>query len=254
MDYRKPRGTSEILPNEFPGWQNVNHCFSKICEVFCFERIITPSFEFALLFDRSLGAETDIVSKEMFVFEDRKNRKLALRPEATAGIVRSITENKLLEEHKLPLKLAYWENMFRYDRPQKGRNREFWQCGGEIFDRNNIANDIEIISMIVTFFGMLKIKNWKLKINFIGSNDCKLKYSNHISNVLADKIIYFCGDCQRRIKSNPLKILDCKMDHDNEHLLLVQNIGSFLSEDEKMRFSAIQILLKNLNIGSFHWK
>ena len=248
MKYQKPRGTSEILPSAFSIWQNVRYIFDKISNLFCFEKINTPTFEMAELFNRTIGEESDIVSKEMFIFQDKKGRTFALRPEATAGIVRSVVENKLLEDHKLPLKVAYWENMFRYDRPQKGRNREFWQCGAEIFDKNNVANDIEIISMVNTFLISLRLKEWTFKINFIGGKETKKKYCGYIIDFIGSQIETFCDDCKKRILKSPLKILDCKADKNNIVLRNMKSINSFLSEQEATRLAEIKLLLSNLQI------
>jgi histidyl-tRNA synthetase len=216
--------------------------------VFNFEEIITPAFEYTEVFSRSIGESTDIVQKEMYTFPDRKGRSLTLRPEGTAAIVRSVVEKKMLSSSDLPLKLFYIGNMFRYERPQKGRMREFWQIGVEALGSDSPLVDAEVIWVLNEIFTRLGFKKLELNINSIGCAKCResftLKFKDYISPYLDD----LCGDCRRRFGDNPLRIFDCKIDKCKSIASGGPKISEYLCADCKDDFESVKTMLSSLEI------
>ncbi|WP_371369518.1 Histidine--tRNA ligase [Sporomusa rhizae] len=204
-----PRGTRDILPDTSGYWQYVEKVLREVCRNFAYQEIRTPIFEHTELFLRGIGETTDIVEKEMYTFTDRGNRSITLRPENTASVVRSYLENKLYSGPQ-PSKLYYVGPMFRYDRPQAGRYRQFHQFGIEAIGAKGPAIDAEIISLAVEFLNKLGLNDLKLFINSVGCPNCRPVYRKKLQEFFQDKLTHLCSDCQSRYDRNPMRILDCK--------------------------------------------
>lgn len=216
----------------------------NILEKFGYQEIIIPTLEFAELFNKSLGLTSDIVEKEMFIFEDSKKNKIALRPEGTAGVVRAYIYNRL--DLKNIFKFYYFLNMFRREKPQQGRYREFFQIGAEYFNNDSVFADFEIISICNKIINEIGIKNSLIKINSIGCLECRAKYRTVLTNFLTTKIEKLCDTCKKRINKNPFRILDCKID--STQLSSLPKILDYLCESCKEDFKKLQNLLKIQNI------
>lgn len=206
----KPRGTQDIFSPRSLLYQKIQQIITEILWKNNYQPIIFPTFEHIELFTKSLGSTTDVVHKEMFTFQDRKKRELALRPEGTASTVRLVCENKLIKE-SYPLKLYYWANMFRYERPQKGRHREFWQLGVELVNAKGIFADYQILKLVSDILHSLGITDFTFYLNYIGDADTKKNYKNLLEKFIEDKSSDLCDDCQRRSCGNILRIVDCSM-------------------------------------------
>lgn len=204
-----PRGTKDILPGSSENWQYVEQIIRQVCRKFTYQEIRTPVFEHTELFLRGIGETTDIVEKEMYTFVDRGKRSITLRPENTASAVRSYLEHKMYGGPQ-PTKLFYIGSMFRYDRPQAGRYRQFHQFGIEAIGAPGPAIDAEIISLAVEFFYKLGLSDLNLLINSVGCPQCRPVYRAKLQDFFRDKIAYLCSDCQSRFDRNPMRILDCK--------------------------------------------
>lgn len=211
----RPRGTNDILPGEVEKWRWVESQFRRVCAEYCYNEIRTPVFEHTELFQRGVGDSTDIVEKEMYTFTDRGGRSITLRPENTAPVVRAYLENKLYAGPQ-PVKLFYIGPMFRYDRPQAGRFRQFHQMGAEVFGANDPDVDAEIIAMAMNFYGNLGLKNLELHINSVGCPDCRPELRRELKNYFRPLIGDLCRDCRERFEKNPLRILDCKVSRCSE--------------------------------------
>ena len=206
---QKPRGTMDIFPSEAALWQKIEATAHDVASRFGFGEIRTPTFEELSLFQRGVGEVTDVVQKEMYTFEDREGRVFALRPEGTASVVRAIIENGKTGD-VMPLKYYYIINCFRYEKPQAGRSREFFQFGTEMFGTKDASGDATIISLANTLISELGIKNVKLHINSIGCPNCRPKYREALVNYFSKHIDCLCDTCKERLNTNPLRILDCK--------------------------------------------
>ncbi len=204
-----PRGTKDILPAMSSRWQYVEQVAREICRTFAYQEIRTPIFEHTELFLRGIGETTDVVEKEMYTFMDRGQRSITLRPENTAAVVRSYLENKLYAE-AVPSKLYYLGPMFRYDRPQAWRLRQFHQFGIEAIGSAGPLIDAEVITLAVEFFHKLGLKELSLYLNSVGCPVCRPVYRAKLQEFLKDKVSQLCSDCQSRFERNPLRILDCK--------------------------------------------
>lgn len=206
---QKPRGTMDIFPQDTPLWQKIEKTARDVSARFGFGEIRTPTFEELALFKRGVGEVTDVVQKEMYTFTDRENRVFALRPEGTASVVRAIIENGKTSD-AMPLKYYYLINCFRYEKPQAGRSREFFQFGTEMFGTKDPSADATVISLADTLIRELGIKNVKLHINSIGCPDCRPKYREALVAHFNSHIDELCDTCKERLKTNPLRVLDCK--------------------------------------------
>ncbi len=203
------RGTSDILSYDVDTWQALELVSRNLLEAYDYREIRTPIFEQAGLFQKSVGESTDIVSKEMYVFSDKKGRELALRPEGTVSIVRSFIEHNM-HTQPFPVKLYYIGPFFRYERPQSGRTRQFHQIGAEAIGIEDVRLDAEIIDIAMQIPSKIGIKNLKVMLNSIGCEECRPKYVERLLGHLKNRIKELCADCNRRYSTNPLRILDCK--------------------------------------------
>lgn len=208
--FKVPRGTFDILPDISYKWQFVINAFREVAREFNYKEIVTPIFEKSNLFERSVGETSDIVEKEMYKFEDKKGRIFALRPEGTAPVVRSFIENGLMLKPNSS-KLYYLGPMFRYDRPQKGRYRQFYQYGIENIGSNDSYVDAEVIAFAYMFLSKLGLNNFELQINSIGCKNCTIDYDNALTKYFAPFQNDLCSDCRNRLEKNPKRVLDCKV-------------------------------------------
>ena len=243
---QKIKGTYDVYGDLALKHDYVKKLFQAVCENYNYKYIETPIIERSELFHRGVGDTTDIVTKETYDFKDRGNRDLTLRPEGTAGVARSIIENKLYTS--LPLKLYYEGSMFRYERPQKGRYRELRQMGVELYGSSNPISDIEVISLGYNFLKELGINNVKVLINSIGGVETRNKYKKELIKHFENNIDEFCDDCKERLKKNPLRILDCKVDSNNKLIKTAPNILDYLNTEEKENFEKIKDYLELLEI------
>jgi histidyl-tRNA synthetase len=243
------RGTRDLLPPETELWNRVEATARRVFARYNFVEIRTPIFEDTQLFARGVGEETDIVSKEMYTWEDRaraqseKAQSLTLRPENTAGVVRAYIEHKLGETSLLQ-KLYYIGPQFRRERPQKGRYRQFWQIGAEVIGPPSAGSesplrDAEVLEMLATFLDELGITNWTLTLNSVGSMSDRPRYIAALTEALKDKTARMCTDCQRRTVTNPLRVLDCKVLEDQPIIGTLPRIADYLDEDSKAHFAAV---------------
>ncbi|WP_031515589.1 histidine--tRNA ligase [Desulfofalx alkaliphila] len=205
----KPRGTNDILPGEVEKWQYIEKVIREVCQTYGYREIRTPIFEHTELFQRGVGETTDIVEKEMYTFKDRGDRSITLRPEGTAAVVRSYLENKLYAGTQ-PLKLYYIGPMFRYDRPQAGRYRQFHQFGVEVLGVHSPGIDAEVMAMAMEVYGRLGLKDLELHINSLGCPQCRPLLKERLQEFLQPHLEGFCQQCKGRYHRNPLRILDCK--------------------------------------------
>ena len=207
----------------------------------------TPIFEYSELFHRGVGETTDIVNKETYDFKDRGGRNLTLRPEGTAGIVRSFIENKLYASN-LPLKAWYMGPMFRYERPQSGRFRQFYQFGYECFGSLNPMMDAEVISIAVNLFKLIGLENIKVNINTLGDLESRENYRTSLINYFKPHLDNLCDDCKNRYEKNPLRILDCKIDSDKDIMKNAPKMIDYLNEESKLHFNKVKKFLDDLDI------
>ncbi|AHI53857.1 histidyl-tRNA synthetase [Spiroplasma sabaudiense Ar-1343] len=243
---KKPRGTEDIIGQKSRDFFALEMIIRNLMELYNIGEIKTPIFESSDLFARTAGEDTDIVSKEMFIFLDRKNRSLALRPENTAGVVRSLIENKNYLDENLPLKQFYFGPMFRYERPQAGRQRQFTQFGVEVFGQKSVSLDAEILLCAVDILNNIGLKNYIIKTNYLVFGTNKEEYLKVLKLHL--KALKLCEDCQIRQKNNPLRVLDCKVDQSN--FGDIPNMQDFLSEDEKKYFQDYTNILNKLGVST----
>ncbi len=242
-----PRGTKDILPEQIGNWIAIENKIRKTCATYGYEEIRTPIFEHTELFHRGIGEGTDVVDKEMYTFTDRGGRSITLRPENTASVVRAYLQNKLYAAGGL-VKLFYIGSMFRYDRPQAGRLREFHQFGVEALGEENPAVDAEIILLAWDFLKNLGLDELRLKINTVGCPNCRPVYRQKLIHYFGEYLDELCGDCKNRIEKNPLRILDCKIDGGKEFVEDAPKIETCLCDDCREHFSRVQEFLRAANV------
>jgi histidyl-tRNA synthetase len=243
------RGTRDLLPPETALWNRIEATARQVFARYNFGEIRTPIFEDTSLFARSVGEETDIVSKEMYTWEDRaraqseKSQTLTLRPENTAGVVRAYIEHKLGETGQLQ-KLYYIGPQFRRERPQKGRYRQFWQIGAEVIGPQSAGSesplrDAEVLEMLASLLDELGIGGWTLELNSVGSSADRERYNQALREALIPVAPKMCVDCQRRAETNPLRVLDCKVPEDQPIIETLPKIADYLGDDSRAHFAAV---------------
>lgn len=245
---QKPKGTYDVYGTYGEKIQYLEKLLSALMEKYHYEFVRTPIFEASSLFHRGVGETTDIVSKETYDFKDRGDRDITLRPEGTAGVVRSFIENKMYTRPSMPMKAWYYGPMFRYERPQAGRYREFYQFGVEVFGSTSPMVDAEVISIPVTLFRLLGLKGIQVKINSLGDKESRAAYREALLTHFEPHLNELCHDCQERYSKNPLRILDCKVDKELECMKNAPKLSDYLSEQSKQHFESLKQYLDDLGI------
>lgn len=249
MKLQKPKGTQDILPADSAKWQYVENVARETFKKYNYGEIRTPMFEHYEVISRSVGDTTDIVTKEMYDFHDKGDRHITLRPEGTAPVVRSYVENKLFApEVQKPVKVYYIGSMFRYERPQAGRLREFHQLGVECFGSKNPATDVETIAMAYQLFNRLGIKDVTLHLNSLGNTESRLAYRQALIDYLTPLRESLSKDSQRRLDENPLRVLDSKEKEDKVAVENAPSILDYLDEESQTHFDEVRAMLDSLNI------
>jgi histidyl-tRNA synthetase len=245
MSFQKPKGTQDILPGAVEKWQFIEEKARELCRRYNYREIRTPMFEHTELFHRGVGETTDVVEKEMYTFTDKGGRSISLRPEGTAGVVRSYVENKLYADPDVT-KLYYIEPMFRYERAQAGRYRQFHQFGIEAFGAVDPGIDAEVIALGYTFYTELGIRDVRVEVNSVGNAPSRAAYRETLVAYLNPMRDTLCKDCQSRIDRNPMRVLDCKLDHDK--FGDAPTILEHLDEECRVHFQAVQHYLTVMDI------
>ena len=243
----KPKGCKDIYGREAKIWKYIDTVIDSVMEKYNYNYIRTPIFESTELFHRGVGETSDIVTKETYDFKYRGERLITLRPEGTAGVVRSYIENKMYGDLN-PVKLYYNGTMYRYERPQSGRERELTQFGVEVLGSDDPMIDAEVISLAVNIYKMLGLKGIKVNINTLGDSESRNNYRDALIKYFSPHINDFCDDCKNRLAKNPLRILDCKVDKDNEILKNAPTTIEYLNDESKERFDKVKEYLDLLQI------
>ncbi len=242
------KGTHDLINEEAEFYASVEIVAKYLAYSYRYKYIITPIIEHTNLFQRSVGESSDIVNKEMYTFLDKGGRSLTLRPEITAGVMRSIVSNKLYANADLPLKYYYFGPCFRYERPQAGRYRQFYQYGVEFVGAKNLYDDLEVITLGLNFLENVLGDDITLKINTLGDEESRTNYRNALKEYFQKYVDNMCEDCKRRFEVNPLRILDCKVPEDQEIVKNAPKIRDYLSLDAKERFEKTLSILDSMNI------
>ena len=246
-----PRGTKDILPDTVGDWNYIEQEIRELCRRFGYSEIRTPLFEHTELFQRGIGEGTDVVDKEMYTFTDRGDRSITLRPENTASAVRAYLQNKLYADSNL-VKLFYIGSMFRYDRPQAGRMREFHQFGVEALGEANPAVDAEVILLAISLLEGLGLKDLELSINSVGCPKCRGQYRAMLQDFFRDKLEDLCEDCRSRFERSPLRILDCKKDSGKPYMAEAPKITDALCPECAEHFARLQQYLTSAGVSFRH--
>jgi histidyl-tRNA synthetase len=239
VEIKAIRGFNDVLPEEIGKWQFVEKTARDIFEGFGFLEVRIPVIEKTELFSRGIGEATDIVEKEMYTFTDRSGNSLTLRPEATASIARAYLEHQLYTFDPVA-KLYFIGPMFRYERPQKGRYRQFYQIDAEVFGVGNPMVDAEVITMLVHFLNQVGLENLELQINSLGDRECRPRYREELKKFLVGKSFQLCEDCQRRLHTNPLRIFDCKVETCKEAIVDAPQVVHFICQDCQRHFDKVK--------------
>jgi len=235
---RSVKGTRDLLPGETALWQRVEDEARRVFVAYNFREIRTPVLEPTALFARSVGTDTDIVTKEMYTFQDRDNESLTLRPEATASVVRAYIEHGLYNEGGVH-KLYYLGPMFRRERPQKGRYRQFYQIGAEVLGSDHPSIDAEFLEMLILFLGRVGLREFALLLNSVGCPKCRAEYVKTLRRALDRVKSSLCADCQRRAETNPLRVLDCKVEADQPVIEKLPHILEHLCPECRQHFDRV---------------
>jgi histidyl-tRNA synthetase len=248
MEIKAIRGFNDILPDEIGKWQFVEKTAREVFEGFGFSEIRIPIMERTELFSRGIGEATDIVEKEMYTFTDRSGNSLTLRPEATASMARAYLEHQLHTFDPVA-KLYCFGPMFRYERPQKGRYRQFYQIDAEVFGVDNPMVDAEVIVMLIHFLERVGLEKLELQINSLGCRKCRPRYREELKSFLTKKSFQLCEDCQRRLETNPLRIFDCKVETCQKAIADAPKVLDFIDEECRNHFSKVKEYLEAANLS-----
>lgn len=238
-----PKGTKDMLPQEAYKWHYVENIARETAAEFGFKEIRTPMFEHTELFLRGVGETTDIVTKEMYTFDDKGGRSMTLRPEGTAGVARCFIENGL-QQGVMPMKAYYIASVFRYEKPQNGRLREHHQFGVECYGSDSPSADAEVISLASTILKKVGLTQIELNINSIGCPECRAKYNKALKEYIGANLHFMCGQCQARFEKNPLRILDCKEEKCKAITANAPKILDYLCDDCKAHFERCKQFLR----------
>ena len=242
MKIQSIRGVKDILPGDIEKWQWVEEIARSVFSRYGFKEIRLPIFENTKLFSKSIGETTDIVEKEMYTFEDRSGEQITLRPEGTASVVRAYIEHKMYNPPAV-VKLYYMGPMFRYERPQAGRFRQFYQIGIEAMGTDNPTVDVEVMTLLIEFFRLLGLSDLELQINSLGCADCRPKYRETLKDAIRGHLDELCQNCNQRYERNPLRVLDCKVERDREIAKELPKTKDHLCASCKTNFGQVQTLL-----------
>lgn len=245
---QKPKGTYDVFGKKGENLTYLRDLIQTLMEKYNYEYMRTPVFESSELFHRGVGETTDIVSKETYDFVDRGNRNMTLRPEGTAGIARSFIENKMYGNPNQPVKAWYYGQMYRYERPQAGRYRELTQFGVEVFGSSDPITDAEVISIPVNLYRLLGLKGIKVNINTLGDTESRLKYREALLEYFKPHLDSLCEDCKNRYETNPLRILDCKVDRELDIMKNAPKISDYLNEKSINHFNKVKEYLEAMEI------
>lgn len=245
---QKPKGTYDAFDKKAKTILEIEKILKVLMEKYNYNYIRTPLFESSELFHRGVGDTTDIVTKETYDFVDRGNRNMTLRPEGTAGVVRSYIENKMYANNSGPIKTWYYGPMYRYERPQSGRFREFYQFGVEVFGSDSPLIDAEVISIPVNFYKLLGLKGIKVNINSLGDTESRNNYREALKKYFEPHLDSLCDDCKARFEKNPLRIIDCKYDANSDIIKNAPRIIDYLNEESKKHFEQVKKYLDSMNI------
>ncbi len=247
MEFTTLKGFKDILPEESARWQEIETNARALFSTFGYREIKTPVLEKTALFSRGIGRETDIVSKEMYSFEDIKGRGLTMRPEATASVVRAYIQHRLYQKYPIQ-KLYAMGPMFRHERPQKGRFRQFHQINVELFGDPGPQSDAEMIILAMYFFETIGLRDLTLHLNSLGCPDCRPDFKEKLKRYLAERTSSLCADCQKRAQLNPLRVFDCKVETCKSVVQNAPAIPAFLCRDCRDHFGSLKAYLDALNI------
>lgn len=247
MEMQAPKGTKDMLPQDAYKWQYIESVFRDVAKTYGIREIRTPMFEHTELFLRGVGDTTDIVQKEMYTFKDKGDRSVTLKPEGTASVVRSFVENRLFNEAQ-PTKLYYITPAFRYENVQKGRLRQFHQCGLEVFGSKEASMDAEVIAVAMDTLKKLGLKSLSLNINNLGCPSCRPKYNEALKQFLEDNYDGLCDTCKTRFEKNPMRILDCKERKCKEITKNAPVILDYLCEECDSHFTEVKEYLDILGL------
>ncbi len=248
MSVNNVKGTRDIIGEEANAFNYIENLLKQICELFAYNEVKPPVLEHTELFVRGVGESSDVVRKEMYTFLDKADRSVTLRPEFTAGIMRLIVNNKLLNTNELPYKAYYVGPVFRYERPQLGRYRQFTQFGVEAVGNNTPEIDVETIVLAYTILTSLNLDNVSIKINTLGDEESRQNYKNALKEYFVKYLDQMCPDCHSRYELNPLRILDCKVPEDQKIVAGAPKMKDYLSDAAKERFNKVLALLDDLEI------
>lgn len=247
---RSPRGTKDILPPESFLWQEIEQTVDEVARLFGYGEIRTPTFEQSALFKRSVGEETDIVSKEMYLFTDKGGEEMALRPELTASVVRAAIEHNLINQPGALQRLYYNSApMFRYERPQMGRQRQFHQFGVEVLGSSSPLADLQVIAFALAVYQKLGFSNFHLRLNTLGSQSSRAAWQEKLHEYLSSHKEQLSDDSKRRLEKNTLRVLDSKNEGDKAIVANAPSILDYLDDDDKAHFDELQKLLKSSAIS-----
>jgi histidyl-tRNA synthetase len=249
MNFKVPKGTQDILPGQTEKWQKVEAVIRELCRVYRYKEIRTPMFESTELFQRGVGDTTDIVQKEMYTFEDKGGRSLTLRPEGTASAVRAYVEHKMFGNPDQPVKLYYTGPMFRYERQQAGRYRQFVQFGVEAIGSADPAIDAEVMALAMDVYSSLGLTELKLVINSLGDKETRDAHREALVKHFEPVAGELCSDCQSRLAKNPLRVLDCKVDAKHPALAAAPALTNYLTESSAEYFNKVKGCLDVLGIS-----
>lgn len=244
----RPRGTNDILPADIDKWHQLEKIIHSVSKLYGYQEIRTPIFEHTELFLRGVGETTDIVEKEMYTFQDRGERSLTLRPEGTAPVVRAFVENKLYANPQ-PTKLYYFGPMFRYDRPQAGRYRQFHQFGVEVFGAEDPVIDAEVIAMAMDIYERLGLNDLTVLLNSVGCAHCRPIYQEELKKYLGREKSRLCPTCQNRFEKNPLRVFDCKSETCQEILTEAPTLRQLLCTECEEHFNKVQDYLQAFEVS-----
>ena len=244
--YQTVKGTYDLLPDDLKNFEDLEDSFRIMLDLYGYKLMKTPVFEYAGVF-RKDNDTSDMVTKEMYTFSPNDKDLYTLRPEGTAGIVRSVIQNKLYT-NELPIKLAYIEEMFRHERPQKGRQRQFTQMGIENIGEKSPMIDAEVIALGYNYIKLVGLKNVKVLINTLGDAKSRNDYSNALKEYFVSHEEDLCGDCKNRLHKNPLRILDCKIDREKDYVKNAPKMSDYLTDEAKDYFEKVKSYLDTLNI------